>query len=336
MLSPLRFRPLPFLKGRHVQTVVAAKLSWPREPPAVTRLVTLPDADRIALEVSTPPTWQRHDQTVVMLHGLGGCHRSPYLMRLAYKLWQRGIRAVRMNMRGCGSGQGLARQPYHSGRSADVRAVLDDLRQVTPASPLTLVGFSLGGNVILKLAGELQTAMAAYCTQVIAVCPPVDLAACSRLLAQPANHLYERHFVKLLQALVAYRHAQFADLPRVAFPRRLSLYEFDNLYTAPMCGFRDADDYYARCSAAPLVPRIAVPCRILFAADDPVIDSTVLNDLVLPPHLHVLRTAHGGHMGFLGIPGWSGGYRWLDAVLLEWIGPQLSAQQPTVIEDAVH
>jgi predicted alpha/beta-fold hydrolase len=207
-----------------------------------------------------------------------------------------------------------------------VLAVLDDLRQATPPSPITLVGFSLGGNVILKLAGELQTAMAAYCTQVIAICPPADLATCSRLLARPSNRLYERHFVKLLKVAVASRHAQFTDLPRVTLPQRLSLYEFDNLYTAPMCGFYDADDYYARCSAAPLVPQIAVPCRILFAADDPVIDSTVFDGAVLPPHIHVQRTAHGGHLGFLGIPGWHGGYRWLDALLLEWIGPRPSPQ----------
>jgi hypothetical protein len=241
------------------------------------------------------------------------------MMRLAWKLWRCGVRAVRINLRGCGSGKGLARQPYHSGRSEDVLAVLVDLHQSTPQSPITLIGFSLGGNIALKLAGELAAA-ATYLKQVIAVCPPADLAACSRLLSQPANRVYERHFMRLLRAAVLERQTRFPDLPRVELPQRLSLYAFDNLYTAPRCGFRDADDYYARCSAAPLVPRITIPCRILFAADDPFIDATVFDGQALPANVQVVRTARGGHLGFLGVPGRPGGYRWMDALLLEWLG----------------
>src|SRR5262249_51275546 len=121
------FRPL--FTHPHLQTIVAAKLTFVREPPSTTCLVALPDGDQIALEVSTPPGWQPDDPTVVMLHGLCGCHRSPYMQRLAHKLLRCGIRAVRMNLRGCGSGKDLARYPYHSGRSADVLAVLEHLQQ---------------------------------------------------------------------------------------------------------------------------------------------------------------------------------------------------------------
>jgi hypothetical protein len=225
-----------------------------------------------------------------------------------------------MNMRGCGSGTGLARQPYHSGRSADVLTVLEALQQDVPQSPVALVGYSLGGNIVLKLAGELQEHIARYCTQVIAVCPPADLARCAQMLGQPRNRWYERHFVHLLKAAVVARHAHFADLPPVTLPEPLSLYAFDTLYTAPWGGFRDADDYYARCSAAPLVPAITVACHILFAADDPVIDTTVCDTMPLPPNVHVIRTTHGGHMGFLGCPWRPGGYHWMDAVLLAWLG----------------
>jgi predicted alpha/beta-fold hydrolase len=242
------------------------------------------------------------------------------MLRLARKLWHCGVQVVCLNLRGCGSGKGLARQPYHSGRSEDVLAVLDDLRQVTPHSPMALLGFSLGGNIVLKLAGELQAAAATYLRQVIAVSPPADLAACARLLAQPANRLYERRFVRLLRTDVLDRHARFPDLPRVELPEDLSLYAFDNLYTAPQCGFRNADDYYACCSAAPLVPQITIPCHILFAADDPLIDTTVLAGVDLPPTVQITYTTRGGHLGFLGIPGRPGGYRWMDTLLLEWIG----------------
>lgn len=324
MYQTLAFHPFPLLAGRHLQTIIASQINFVVEPPSVTRCVRLPDDDQIALHVSTPETWEPHNPTVVLLHGLCGCHQSPYMVRMARKLWRRGIRAVRMNMRGCGSGQGLARQPYHSGRSDDVLAVLKYLHQAAPQSPMTAIGFSLGGNLVLKLAGELQTATATYLSQVIAVCPPANLSTCARLLSHPSNRLYERRFVRLLIANVAARQAHFPDLTPVSLPDRLSLYAFDNLYIAPRCGFRDADDYYARCSAAPLVPQITIPCCILFAADDPVIDTTVFDNADLPPNVQVLQTTQGGHLGFLGIPGRPGGYRWLDAQLLAWI-PSTSA-----------
>ncbi len=315
------FLPFPLLRGPHLQTIAAARLSLRRrEPPGEIKVVTLPDGDRIALVVSTPPAWRPDGRTVLLLHGLCGCHQSSYMMRLALKLWQRGIRAIRMNMRGCGAGVGLARQPYHSGRSPDVLAVLENLRAQWPQSPVTLLGFSLGGNVMLKFAGELGRQAQALCTQVIAVCPPAGLAACSRLLGQPSNRLYERYFMRRLLAAVAERHRLFPDLAPVTLPERLSLYRFDTLYTAPQCGFAGADDYYERSSAAPLVPKVTLPCRILFANDDPVIDATVFDGVALPPNVEVVRTSKGGHLGFLGHPGRPGGYRWMDACVLGWIG----------------
>ena len=319
--DPGSFSPFPVLRGPHLQTIAAAKLRlWRREPPGQVQVVTLPDGDRIALVISTPPQWRPDGPSVLLLHGLCGCHQSSYMMRLALKLWRCGIRAIRMNMRGCGAGVGLARQPYHSGRSPDVLAVLEDLQQQWPESPMTLLGFSLGGNVMLKLAGELGQRAETLCTQVIAVCPPADLAACSRLLSQPSNRLYERYFMRRLLAAVAERHRLYPDLAPVNLPERLSLYRFDNLYTAPQCGFADADDYYARSSAAPWVPQITLPCRILFANDDPVIDAAVFDGAALPANVEVVRTPQGGHMGFLGRPGRPGGYRWMDACLLDWIG----------------
>lgn len=315
------FVPFPVLRGPHAQTIAAAKLAlWRRRPPSETRLVTLPDGDRIALEVSTPERWGPADPSVLLLHGLCGCHDSPYMSRLALKLWRRGVRAIRMNMRGCGSGVGLARLPYHSGRSADVLAVLEDLRAAWPESAVSLLGFSLGGNVMLKFAGELGERAKGLARHLIAVCPPADLAACSRLLSRPSNRVYELYFMRRLLAAVAERHRLFPDLAPVDLPRRMSMYQFDNLYTAPQCGFADADDYYDRSSAAPLAAGIALPCRILFAGDDPFIDDTVFERVTLPPNVQVLRTPAGGHMGFLGRPGRPGGYYWLDASLMEWMG----------------
>ena len=201
-----------------------------------------------------------------------------------------------------------------------MKAVLEDLHAEWPQSALTLLGFSLGGNVMLKLAGELGKRAEEFAAQLIAVCPPADLAACSRLLSRPSNWVYERYFMRRLLAAVAERHRLFPDLAPVDLPRRMSMYQFDSLYTAPQCGFADADDYYCRSSAAPLVPRITLPCRILFARDDPFIDHTVFDGAALPANVQVLRTPAGGHMGFLGRPGRPGGYYWLDASLVAWIG----------------
>lgn len=313
------FDPLPLLSGPHAQTIIASQISLALAPPSVTRLIRLADGDQLALEVSTPAGWRPPAPTVVLIHGLCGCHGSPYMIRMARKLWCRGIRAVRMNMRGCGSGEGLARHPYHSGRSDDIRAVLDDLRQSTPPSTITVIGFSLGGNQLLKLAGELQSTAPDYMTQAIAVSPPVNLADSVRAFSKPTNRLYEKRFIRLLKAAVISRHTQFPDLPSVSLPDSLSLYEFDNLYTAPQCGFRDAEDYYAQSSAGPLIPRISIPCRILFATDDPLISTSIFGHLTRLPKVQLHATAQGGHLGFLGIPGRPGGYRWMDAQLLNWI-----------------
>ena len=211
MRHVLDFNPLPLFTSAHMQTAVAAHLPV-AELPSQRQLVTLKDGDQIALELSTPPGWQTEHPTVVILHGLCGSHEGANLVRLASKIMAQGGRAVRMNMRGCGSGKGLARRPYHSGRSDDIFAALQALHAETSESPITLVGFSLGGNQILKLAGELGRSAPSYLTRVIAVCAPVDLHGCAAMLASPENRFYNRHFVRQLRADVLERHQFFSDL----------------------------------------------------------------------------------------------------------------------------
>nr|AWJ66296.1 hydrolase, alpha/beta fold family functionally coupled to Phosphoribulokinase [uncultured bacterium] len=318
-MTQLAFTPLPLLSNPHLMTVVAARSPQGQAPASQTELVQLADGDQLALEVSTPVGWQAHQATVVMIHGLGGCHESPYLIRMARKLVARGLRAVRMNMRGCGSGKWLAKRPYHAGRSADVWAVLNYLQQQYPQSPLHLIGVSLGGNVVLKLAAELAEQAPEWLQQVIAVCPPADLAACANLLARPRNRFYDQHFVDLLKRSVAERHQHFGLAPMI-WPKQMNLRTFDDIYTAPQGGFRDAADYYACSSSAALVPAINLPCKILFAKDDPFIDGTVFDALHLPDQVDVFHTAYGGHVGFLAQPQSPFGLRWLDGQLLHWLG----------------
>ena len=319
MTNAREFVPFLPLRHPHLQTIVGGRFGLGREPPSTTRLVELPDGDRLALEVSTPAKWTEADPTVILVHGLCGCHGSTYLVRVASKLCRRGYRAVRMNMRGCGSGRGMARRLYHSGRSEDALEVVKDVHESSPRSPLALVGFSLGGNVVLKLAGELGQSAERFLTQVIAVCPPADLLACSHRFGLPFNRIYERYFVGLLLRDITDRHRRFPELGEIDLPRKLSLFEFDDRYTAPQSNFRDARHYYETCSSLPLLPSIRIPCRILYSGDDPLVDSTALDTQSLPDNIERLKTGRGGHLGFVAAPWRAGGYRWMDQVVLRWL-----------------
>ena len=313
------FLPFPLLASGDLQSLLGTLLLT-REPRSERQLVELPDGDQLALEITTPRQWRPQDRTVVMIHGLCGCHRSPYLVRMAARLERLGVRAVRLNLRGCGSGEGLARGIYHSGSSGDVRAVLESLQRNWPGSPFSLVGFSLGGNIALKLAGELGDGAGSLIDRVVGICPPIDLDACSRMLSLRRNRLYDRYFLRLLRRMVQERHERFEDLGPCELPDCRTLREFDDVYTAPHGGFESAEDYYARASAAPLVPSTRVPCRILFARDDPFVAADTLDGVDLPPNVEVLSTSRGGHIGFLGRPWAPGGVRWMDSLLERWLG----------------
>lgn len=319
MASNPKFRPLPLVRGCHRQTVISTFVNFCRAPFSSTKYIALPDHDWLALEVSTPSSWKPDQPTVVMIHGVCGSHKSPYLIRMARKLAARGMRAVRLNLRGCGSGKGLSRKPYTAGCSDDVLCALKKLKSENPHSEIILMGFSLGGNIVLKLAGELAENGPALLKQVIAVSPPIDLVSSMRLIEDPRNRIYERYFVKLLVDDIIYRHGHFPKLPPVRLPKELRALDYDSLYLAPFYGFQNVFDYYRQNRSLMVVPNIAVCCHILFAEDDPIIDSEVLDRLDLPENIAVHKTKWGGHLGYLGRPGEEGGIRWLDSFLLKII-----------------
>lgn len=319
MSREIPFDPFPFLRGPHHQAIANSFFNFFFAPASDQLLVRLPDGDQISLEVTTPRGWQPSDLTVFLVHGLCGSHKSANLVRMARRLEPLGVRTVRFNMRGCGSGRGLAKQIYHSGRSEDVFECIKMLKKMHPDSPIVLIGFSLGGNIVLKMAGELECLAKPFLKKVIAVSPPVDLYSSILMLGDSENAMYEKYFYRLLRADVHYRHKKFKDLPPVRLPRDLKLYEFDQVYTAPICGFRSAADYYSRCSSAQFVPSISVPCTILFAEDDPIVSCYSLDGIELPSHVELMKTKNGGHMGYLGHPRDERGVHWLDSVLVEWI-----------------
>jgi predicted alpha/beta-fold hydrolase len=315
---PTRFRPLPLLGNPHVQTMLSQVLHGPvRSLPATERLVTLPDGDKLVLHESWRVRWQSGDPIAVLVHGLGGCHASMHLLRQAHRLLRRGVRVVRLDLRGVGRGERLARRTYNAACSEDVRRAAEAVCRDHPTSPLFMIGFSLGGNIVLKLAGEAAERPLPNLRRVAAVSPPIDMVRCAELLALPRNRLYDQYYIRLLVRQVRRHDRHFPDLPRVRFPRRLTMRLFDELHTAPRGGFADALDYYRRASSLPLIARIEVPTFILTARDDPFIAAESFEGL-RGKHLEVEIAARGGHMGFLGADG-AGGIRWAERRVEAWL-----------------
>jgi uncharacterized protein len=329
------FHPHPLLRGGHVQTLAAYWFHGESLPEQATRHeVTLDDGDRIVLHDDAPADWSTGEGVVLLIHGLAGCHASPYMQRIARKLRARGLRTFRLDLRGCGAGLALARFPYHCGRSEDARAALRSIATLCPGSPVALIGFSLGGNIALKLLGEEPARLPDNLERVAAVCPPIELKTCVEAFQKGINRLYDRYFARLLRDQVAARKRLLPatvipdgwpdpldpgkrnSTPRFRAPR--GVYDFDDRFTAPVAGFGTANNYYDRCSAAQFLPAIRRPCLILAAADDPLIPKRIFDRLPPNPSVILCLTAHVGHLGYLGRASADADRRWLDWRIVEW------------------
>jgi predicted alpha/beta-fold hydrolase len=314
------FEPHPWLRTGHAQTIAGRYLpNGEVELPSIGHEVVLDDGDRLSVRESVPGHWRPSDPAAVLVHGLAGCARSPYVLRLARKLVAMGIRVVRMNLRGAGSGFGLARGIYHAGRSDDLRAVVTWLGARAPRSPIALVGFSLGASLTLKLAAEAASRPLDGLDCVVAANPPIDLAACARAMQRPENRIYDWNFARWLRAQVGRLHRHFPELGEPALGRVRSVYEFDDRYTAPRNGFASAEDYYARSGTLRLIGLISQPGLVVHAADDPFIPLAPFQAISFPSTLRFELTSRGGHLGYLSRSPWQGGRRWLDARLATWL-----------------
>ena len=248
------FVPPTWLRGSHAQTVAGRYLvNGNTRLDATAHEVALQDGDRLCVLESVPTGWQPGDPTAVLVHGLAGCARSPYIVRFARRLLCLGVRVVRMNLRGAGAGFGLARGIYHAGRSDDLRHVIDWVADRAPRSPIALAGFSLGASLALKLAAETTDQPGDRLDCVLAANPPIDLSACSEAMRRPENRLYDWNFVRWLRAEVTRLHRRFPELGRPDLREVHSVYDFDDRYTAPRNGFASARDYYRRSSVLPLM-----------------------------------------------------------------------------------
>lgn len=314
-INHLNFKPHPGLWSRHFQTILASYKASGTAPPTQSKLIYLPDNDQLSCEISTPLHWKNGDTTVALVHGLGGCHRSAYMIRLARLFYHKGIKVIRINLRGCGSGSHLARLPYNGGTSEDLLKVIEQEKCENPLSKINLIGFSLGGNVVLKLAGELGREAPKFVNAFISVCAPLDLAESIALIQSRRNSLYHRYYVKKVTE-------QGVNWLKNKIE---TLYEFDQQITAPLWGYKGADDYYQQCSSQRFIGGIQHHCHIIYAEDDPFVRTDPAKHLC-SSHVNFWSSKHGGHMGFLGATPKVYKSHWLDYLLLNWIVSDFSPE----------
>ena len=326
------FQPRRFLTNGHLQTIAGNYLSRVDDLPASDpQLIEVSPAtmNQIASQVLCHCHWQPEKvraerPTAIIVHGLEGSSDSQYVVGNSNKLWRAGCNIVRMNMRNCGGTEALSPTLYHSGLSSDVLAVMNFLVAKQGLQSVSLIGYSMGGNLVLKLAGELGTGGPPELHSVIGVSPVVDLGPSADALHLPQNRLYE---MKFLRALLRRFRRKAMLFPRAYDANRAtrirSLRDFDERINAFYSGFAGADDYYHRAAAARVLDRIAVPTLILHALDDPFIRLTTesRDKSNANPHITLLETRHGGHCAFLAQPDTSRGYDgyWAEHTLLHFL-----------------
>jgi hypothetical protein len=315
------FRPPLWIKSGHAQTIIGAYLptSYNATAQPVRHVVRLDDGDHILCHDDRPEGWLPGNRVAVLVHGLCGSSTSGYMVRVAAKLNARGVRTFRKTLRGFGDGVPYARRACHAGQTGDVSAVIERAVDLCPGSPITLIGFSLGANMVLKLLGELGDLGPTAIDSAIAAAPPIDLIHCCRHLRTGLNRLYDWSFVRSLHSLVQQRRRcvpDLYDLPLRTLPRRLR--EFDDLYTAPLIGCEGVTDYYTKASAAPYLEHIRRPTLIVTAADDPIIPIEMFSNYSMAPQVELCITRHGGHLGWVGVSGIDPDRRWLDWRIVDW------------------
>jgi predicted alpha/beta-fold hydrolase len=316
-----------WLPGGNLQTIWAAlyarRVHGPRPRLRRERWDT-PDGDFIDVDWLDAPV--RENTLLVLFHGLEGSSQSHYAQAFADFARQRGIAFVVPHFRGCSGELNRAARAYHSGDYQEIDWILRRLRSAHPG-PLLAVGVSLGGNALLRWAGELGEAAAAVASAVAAVSSPLDLAAGGHAIGRGFNrHVYTRMFLRTMKPKAYAKLAQHPGLfDAEAMRRARDLYEFDNIFTAPLHGFHNADDYWARASAKPLLHRIRIPALALNARNDPFVPAASLpRPQDVGPWVTLWQPEHGGHVGFAG-GRWPGHVRPMPEAVGQWLLQAASA-----------
>ncbi len=313
------FVPRRFLRNRHAQTLAGNFLPRKNNLPEPEERLFHVEED---IQVLCHCHWQAAPErcpTVIIVHGLEGSSLSQYVVGAGNKAWAAGMNVVRMNMRNCGGTERLTSTLYHSGLSGDVGAVLRALVDQKNLKRIGLIGYSMGGNLVLKLAGEWGANAPGELKAVATVSPAADLAASADAMNEPLNRMYEWKFLYSLMRRLRRKVALFPKIYQMPSRRPRTIREFDDVVTARYCGFTGAQDYYTRSAAARVVDKIAVPALVIHAQDDPFIRllPETRAKILANPHITLLEPEHGGHCAFLTHPnGYDG--RWAERQIIHF------------------
>ena len=321
------FVPLRRWAGGHKMTLYA----WARRrrfdtlPPATERYFDVAADARVLAHCHWQSTPTTHP-TLIVLHGLEGSSDAHYMRGVADKAWARGFNVIRLNQRNCGGTEHLSRGLYHSGLTADPLFVFNELVNRDGLTSIAFAGYSLGGNLALKLAGDLGANAPQQLVAVCGVSPVIDLEGCVRAIERGENIVYQLNFVRNLRSRMRRKATAFPDDWDLTPLRRIwTIREFDERYTAPHHGFAGASDYYHRASALRVIDRITVPALIVTAEDDPFVPAAPFRDsrVVNNPNITTLVTKHGGHCGFVSAPNGYDGY-WAERTIVDFVASKMT------------
>lgn len=301
MIVTSEFKAPFWARNRHLQTI------WPRffvpKPKLPLLWEKLPTSDGDFIELAWNKNKPSQKGLVVVFHGLEGSAESHYAAHLMAMLDSNGWRCVLVHFRGCGPSGNQTARSYHSGETADNKMVLEELRKRFPGKPVVGIGYSLGGNMLLKLLGEEPEQ--SWLQQAIAVSPPFDLARCSDAIAQGFSRVYQYHLLKSMRRKFSDKYRQYdyrtlLGLDLADIKSFKSFYQFDDKITGPLHGFQNASDYYQRCSANQFIDKIKTPTLVLHAKDDPFMTPDIVPDSQrLSSAVRIELSERGGHVGFL-------------------------------------
>ena len=322
------FSPRRFLRNGHLQTIAGNFMSRVDNlPPAEQELVEVAPAtgELIAAQVLCLCHWQPERSaapTAILLHGLEGSSNSQYVVGNGNKFWRSGFNVIRMNMRNCGGTERLSPTLYHSGLASDINAVLRHFLAAYALPSVALIGYSMGGNMVLRAASDLGADAPPQLRSVVAISPAIYMSESSDALHEPRNRVYE---IKFLRALIRRYRLKAQLFPRLFDPARAdgirSLRQFDDRIIAHYYGFAGAEDYYYNASAARTLAQLSVPTLIVHSVDDPFIYITDPTKQLITanPNITYVETAHGGHCAFLEQPTPDYDGYWAEHTLLRFV-----------------
>lgn len=301
------FRPHWPLQGGHVQTIFGSFVGCQLKPPDWTGEIETADGDFIDTDLYEPSNGESNGKIAILTHGLESHSRAKYIRQMAKILISQGWAVIAWNLRSCSGRLNRAPRLYHSGASDDLECVIHWVLERRRWDSIALIGFSLGGNISLKFAGERGEKINPHIKEVVAISVPCDLSCSVAKISHPSNRVYSRRFLHSLSRRIIRKALQFPELIDISKLKLVRTIEhFDNFYTAPLHGFRSAEDYYKQSSSLQFIPKISTRSLLINAENDPFLGSNCfpVAEAEQNENFHLEIPKDGGHVGFLGGKGW--------------------------------